>query len=377
MYIHQLDNWPHFFWDRDTVAAEQLRVSRAASFLYGRLSAIGFEGQIQAAVESITYDVMCSSEIEGIHLDNSQVRSSVARKLGARIVNPSEPSHYVDGIVEMMLDATSNYNTDLSDERLFGWHSCLFPNGRSGYSQIDVARYRTSGMRVVSGNYGRERVHYIAPDADRLGEEMARFFQWFNSGDVPNDYVKSAIAHLWFVSIHPFDDGNGRIGRAIADMALSKADDSRMRFFSVSQQINADKKHYYDILERTQSRQDLDITEWLMWYLGCIGKAIENAGRNYQMVVNKSLFWQRNAQTELSARQRDVLNIYLDGYPGKLTAKNWARLAKVSLDTAARDIAYLVSLNILSPNGNQARNVNYRLIVGEGVFLDFLGDAAY
>lgn len=375
MYIHELEGWPNFYWDKDAVGAYQLRVSREASYMYGKLSSIGFQGQLQAVVESITYDVMCSSEIEGVHLDNSQVRSSIARKLGAVINDFAEPSHYIDGIVEMMLDATTNYNSELNSERLFGWHSCLFPNGRSGYSKIDVAQYRTGAMRVVSGNYGRERVHYVAPDADRVGEEMRLFFSWFNSADVQRDYVKSAIAHLWFVCIHPFDDGNGRIGRAIADMALQQADDSKMRFFSVSQQINADKKHYYDILERTQSLKSLDITEWLIWYLECIGKAIENAERNYQMVVDKSAFWQNHSQMDLSARQVDVLNIYLDGYIGKLTAKNWAKLAKVSLDTASRDIKDLVVKNILTPNTNQSRNINYGLILGNGRILDFLSDA--
>ncbi len=375
MYIHELKDWPYFYWDKDSVGAYQLRVSREASYLYGKLSSIGFQGQLQAVVESITYDVMCSSEIEGVHLNNSQVRSSIARKLGAVINDFAEPSHYIDGIVEMMLDSTTNYNSELTSERLFGWHSCLFPNGRSGYSLIDVAKYRTGAMRVVSGNYGRERVHYVAPDADRIGEEMRLFFSWFNSSSVTRDYVKSAIAHLWFVCIHPFDDGNGRIGRAIADMALQQADDSKMRFFSVSQQINADKKHYYDILERTQSKKSLDITEWLIWYLECIGNAIKNAERNYQMVVDKSAFWQNHSQTELSARQCDVINIYLDGYIGKLTAKNWAKLSKVSLDTASRDIKDLVSKNILTPNTNQARNVNYALIIGNGRKLDFLSDA--
>ena len=269
MYIHQSDNWPHFTWDNAKITGKLLAVNKAAGYLSGRLSAIGFDAKQKAVVETITHDIVASSEIEGVLLNTDQVRSSVARNLGVTITNETDSSRYIDGIVEMMMDATSNFKAPLTDDRLFGWHNCLFPNGRSGLIAIDVAKYRSAEMKVVSGMFGREKVHYEAPGPEKVPGEMALFLDWFNSSDTPADYVKSAIAHLWFVCIHPFDDGNGRIGRAIADMALSQADGSPMRFFSMSRQINKDKKSYYDVLERSQ-KQGCDITLWLDWYLDCM-----------------------------------------------------------------------------------------------------------
>ena len=269
---------------------------------------------------------------------------------------------------EMMMDATSNFKAPLTDDRLFGWHNCLFPNGRSGMIAIDVAKYRSAEMKVVSGMFGREKVHYEAPGPEKVPGEMALFLDWFNSSDTPADYVKSAIAHLWFVCIHPFDDGNGRVGRAIADMALSQADGSPMRFFSMSRQINKDKKSYYDVLERSQ-KQGCDITLWLDWYLDCMLRAIADSDDMLSVVLNKAIFWQTYAQAIISDRQRDVLNIYLDGYTGKLTTKNWAKHSKVSPDTALRDIKELETQGILEPQPGRVRDVSYGIRCNQDILL--------
>ncbi|MBR1940773.1 MAG: Fic family protein [Bacteroidaceae bacterium] len=368
MYIHQSNKWPHFIWNETLVTEKLVCVVKAASFLAGRLSTIGFDSQLSAVVETFTHDILASSEIEGVQLNSDQVRSSVARKLGVPITNETTPSHYVEGIVEMMMDATTNYKQPLTHERLFGWHNCLFPNGRSGLMPIDVGKYRTGEMKVVSGMFGREKTHYIAPNPEKVPTEMALFLDWFNNQEQEPNYIKSAIAHLWFVCIHPFDDGNGRIGRAIADMALSQADNSQMRFFSMSQQISKDKKSYYEVLEKTQ-KSDGDITLWLDWYLDCMLRAIDDSGKSLSQVLNKATFWQTHAQTLISERQRKVLNIYLDGYIGKLTTKNWARLSKTSLDTAARDIKDLVDKSILVPQSGSVRNVAYGISCSDSILL--------
>ena len=358
MYIHEDKCWPFFTWDKDTVHAKLNLVNKKVGYLIGRLSIIGFDTQMSAVVETVAHDIIASSEIEGVNLNNEQVRSSVARRLGVTLVDSPEPSRYIDGIVEMALDATTNYTTPLTNERLFGWHNCLFPTGWSGSVRIDVAKYRSGEMKVVSGMFGREKVHYVAPAAHLIDKEMKDFLDWFNHPSISRDYIKSAIAHLWFVCIHPFDDGNGRIGRAIADMALSQAEDSKMRFFSISHQISKDKKQYYDILEKTQ-KGGCEITDWILWYLDCLIRAIEQSDELLSKVLNKAIFWQQHAEAILSARQKDVLNIYLEGYPGKLTAKNWAKRAKVSLDTAARDIKDLIDKRILVPQQGKVRDIHY------------------
>ena len=344
MYIYEHKDWPSFSWNKELIHEKLNNVYKTVGYLMGRLSMLGFDDKMSAAAEAISHDIIASSEIEGIELNNEQVRSSVARKLGVPIQQPAESSRYVDGVVEMALDATVNYSSPLTRERLFGWHNCLFPTGWSGSTKIDVAQYRSGEMKVVSGMFGREKVHYIAPAAEKIEEEMQHFLNWFNAG-THDGYIKSAIAHLWFVCIHPFDDGNGRIGRAIADMALSQAENSSMRFFSISHQINADKKQYYDILEKTQ-KGSCDITEWIAWYLDCLLRAVEQSDKTLSRVLNKTVFWQTHAETVISERQRKVLNLYLDGYPGKLTAKNWAKHSKISLDTALRDIKDLVEKGI-------------------------------
>ena len=362
MYIHQTKDWPHFSWDKDAINAKLVNVNKAAGFLAGRLSAIGFDAQMSAAVETLTHDILASSEIEGVVLNSDQVRSSVARRMGVHIVGDVEPSHYVEGVVEMMMDATGKYNQPLTDERLFGWHNCLFPTGRSGMEVINVGKYRIDPMEVVSGTLGREKVHYRAPEADAVPSEMKQFLDWFNADSTPKDYVKSAVAHFWFVSIHPFDDGNGRISRAIGDMALSQADDSSLRFFSISRQINKDKRKYNAILERCQ-RGGCDITLWIDWYLDCMSRAIESAGEMLSSILDKSIFWQTHSQVVVSDRQKSALNIYLDGYSGKLTVKNWAKLVKVSDDTAARDVKDLVGKGILIPQPGRVRDVSYGISI--------------
>ncbi len=361
MYIYESSQWPHFTWNEAAVQPLLLDINRAIGFLIGQLEHIGFDHRQLAAVDTFTRDVVSSSEIEGVVLNSDQVRSSVARKLGVQITSETEPSHYVDGIVEMMLDATMRYGEPLTDERLFGWHAALFPAGHSGTIPIDVAQYRHGGMAVVSGMFGREKEHYRAPEAEQVPLMMKEFLQWFNTPTSVHDYVKSAVAHLWFVCIHPFDDGNGRIARAISDMALAQADNTARRYFSMSRQINMEKKRYYAVLERAQHGKG-DITEWVVWYLGCMLRAVEASGQLVTTVLQKAIFWQRHTGVALTERQTAMLNVYLDGYEGKLTVKNWSRLAKVSPDTAARDIHDLVNKGLLSPLPNQARNVEYRIV---------------
>lgn len=362
MYIHQTKDWPHFSWDKDVINVKLANVNKAAGFLAGRLSAIGFDAQMSAAVETLTHDILASSEIEGVVLNSNQVRSSVARRMGVHIIGDVEPSHYIEGVVEMMMDATRKYDQPLTDDRLFGWHNCLFPTGRSGMEIINVGKYRIDSMEVVSGTLDREKVHYQAPAADAVPAEMKQFLDWFNADSTPKDYIKSAVAHFWFVSIHPFDDGNGRISRAIADMALSQADDSSLRFFSISRQINKDKRRYNDILERCQ-KGGCDITFWIDWYLDCMLRAIESAGEMLSSILDKSIFWQTHSQVVVSDRQKSALNIYLDGYSGKLNVKNWAKQVKVSDDTAARDVKDLVEKGILVPKPGRVRDVSYGISI--------------
>ena len=361
MYIYESENWANFLWNKDFINDKLLIINKKAGFLSGRLATLGFDSCLKAMTDTITYDVVDSYQIEGVNLDSDMVRSSVARKLGVEIPKHKEPTHYIDGIVEMMLDATSNYDKPLTDNRLFSWHCALFPTMKSGINDINVGKYRSTGMKVISGALGREKVHYQAPEAEQIPAMMSQFLQWFNSNNQYVTYLKSAIAHLYFVSIHPFDDGNGRMARAISDMALSQADNSKMRFFSMSNQINTEKSRYYDILEKTQ-KGDGEITAWLDWYLSCMERAIDKANENLSNVLKKSVFWQQNSQTILSERQKDMINIWLDGYEGKLTAKNWSKLSKKSLDTALRDIKDLVDKQILRPKDGNQRNIEYEIL---------------
>lgn len=357
MFIHEYDNWTEFRWDVDIVHTLQLEAMHRLGFLAGRMAAIGFDSRLTATVEVVTNDVVASSEIEGIQLDTDEVRSSVARKFGVTLPKSKDSTHYVDGIVEMMLDATHNQNEPLSEQRLFKWHAALFPN-QSGL--MTVGAYRAEEMIVVSGAFGRERIHYRAPSPERVPAEMAAFINWMNKSGGVSGILKSAIAHFWFVSIHPFDDGNGRIGRALSDMVLAALDGDGMHFYSLSRQILKDKKHYYKVLEQTQ-RGNGDITDWLVWYFNAIMAAVDDSNSMLSLVLCKAAFWNTHAQASITDRQRMVLNKYLDGYDAKLTAKNWAKIAGVSKDTALRDIDALVKQGILIPTPGRVRDIPYSI----------------
>lgn len=356
MFIHEYDNWTEFRWDNETINALQLQAMHRLGYLAGRMAAIGFDSRLAATVEAVTNDVVASSEIEGVRLDTDEVRSSVARKFGVTLPKSKEPTHYVDGIVEMMLDATHNHRKPLDEERLFGWHHALFPNK----TDMTIGAYRTAEMSVVSGMFGRERIHYRAPSPDRVPAEMSRFIEWMNNPGNKAGILKSAIAHLWFVSIHPFDDGNGRIGRAISDMVMAALDGDGMHFYSLSRQILKDKNHYYKVLERTQ-RGNGDITEWLEWYFNAIIAAVDDSDAMLSLVLRKAAFWNAHSQATITERQRMVLNRYLDGYDAKLTAKNWEKIAGVSRDTALRDIEALVRQGILIPTPGRVRDIPYSI----------------
>lgn len=364
MYIHETDSWPIFTWDRTRTDPKLAAINKATGYLDGILSAIGFDVKERAAVEAYTHDIVASSEIEGLLINSDQVRSSIARRMGIKITGEVPYGHYVDGIVEMMLDAVQGYDKPLTNDRLFGWHCCLFPGGRSGYKEINVGEYRVDEMSVISGALDREKVHYRAPSPDRVQKEMDVFLKWFNDPSTPRDYIKSAVAHFWFVSIHPFDDGNGRIGRAIADMALSQADNSPRRYFSMSRQIGQEKNKYYDILERCQ-KGTTDLTAWIEWYLDCMLRAIKGAEEMLSAILDKAVFWQNHSQADINERQRTVLNIFLDEDKGKLTAKRWAKLAKVSPDTAVRDVQYLTEIGILVPEEGKVRNIAYGIKISD------------
>lgn len=364
MYIHETDSWPIFTWDRTRTDPKLAAINKATGYLDGILSAIGFDVKERATVEAYTHDIVASSEIEGLLINSDQVRSSIARRMGIKITGEVPYGHYVEGIVEMMLDAVQGYDKPLTNDRLFGWHSCLFPGGRSGYEEINVGKYRVDEMSVISGALDREKVHYRAPSPDRVQKEMDVFLKWFNDPSTPRDYIKSAVAHFWFVSIHPFDDGNGRIGRAIADMALSQADNSPRRYFSMSRQIGQEKNKYYDILERCQ-KGTTDLTAWIEWYLDCMLRAIKGAEEMLSSILDKAVFWQNHSQADINERQRTVLNIFLDEDKGKLTAKRWAKLAKVSPDTAVRDVQYLTEIGILVPEEGKVRNIAYGIKISD------------
>lgn len=361
MYIHEHPTWPIFHWDSSKIMMPLEAVSRGQGLLFGRLSNLGFEDKLQAMAENVTRDVVYSSEIEGIRLNADEVRSSIARRLGIdRMKNNASASHYVDAVVAVTIDACEHANEPLTDEKLFGWQAAFFPTGFSNGVSIEVGRYRTHEEHIISGYMGREKVHYVAPSPDRVPAEMRRFIDWFNSAkDVPLT-IASAIAHLWFVSIHPFEDGNGRLSRILGDILLTQGDNSPLRFYNMSSELNRDKKHYYEILERVQ-KGDGDITEWLVWYLQTLSAALEESNRIVSRTLAKSLFWQRVASVPMTERQTNTLNIFLDGYEAKITTKQWATLNKCSVDTAGRDIQDLVSKNILVEDIPGAKRPSYAI----------------
>ncbi len=363
MYMHELAEWPAFRWDAERLAEPLAAVARRQGRFAGRMAALGFELRAEAVLETLTEDVLKSSEIEGEILDKDQVRSSIARRLGMDIAGLVPADRDVEGVVEMMLDATQHYDLPLTADRLFGWHAALFPTGRSGMHRITVGAWRPAEagpMQVVSGPVGREKVHFEAPDAPRLDEEMQAFLDWFEKDQGLDLVLKASIAHLWFVTVHPFEDGNGRIARAIADMSLARSEQSPQRFYSMSSQIRRERKVYYALLERTQ-KGDLDITEWLAWCLACLDRAFDGAEVILSTVLRKARFWEAYASEPLNDRQRKVLNRLLDGFEGGLTNRKWVALAKTSPDTALRDITDLVNRGILVRDEGGGRSTNYSL----------------
>jgi Fic family protein len=363
-YIHELKGWPKFLWRQEELAASLADAHHAQGRLMGRMESLGFALRSEAELETLTEEIVKSSEIEGEKLSKEQVRSSIARRLGMDVGALAPADRHVEGAVEMMLDATRNYSKPLSARRLSDWHAALFPTGRSGMTRIRAGRWRddrSGPMQVVSGPMGRERVHYQAPAAGRLDKEMRAFLAWLNGKETPDPILKAGIAHLWFVTIHPFDDGNGRIARAIADMALARSEHSAQRFYSMSAQIRAERKAYYEILENTQ-KGDLDITPWLAWFLDCLRRAIGGAETILANVLAKADFWKAHAAEPLNERQRKILNRVLDGFEGKLTSSKWAALGECSQDTASRDIDDLVNRKILVRQPGGGRSTSYALV---------------
>ena len=366
IYIHDQPDWPRLQWNDEALAALLSDVRHRQGRLIGRMEALGFDLQREAVLGTLVEDVVKSSDIEGEKLDAGQVRSSVARRLGMDAGGIGRADRDVEGVVEMMLDATRRFDEPLTAERLCDWQASLFPTGRSGMRWITVGAWRESSsdpMQVVSGPAGRERVHFEAPSAARVDAEMQAFLDWFEAPTDIDPVLKAALAHLRFVTVHPFDDGNGRIARAVADMALARSEGSSQRFYSMSSQIRAERNAYYDVLERTQ-QGTTDVSEWMGWFLGCLGRAIERAAAALGGVLAKARFWERAAGLSLNDRQRLVLNRLLDGFEGKLTTSKWAKLAKCSQDTALRDIAFLVDHGLLVRNPGGGRSTSYRLAEG-------------
>ena len=361
IYIHEQDDWPYFKWDNNKVLLKLGETRNQQGKLLGKMETLGFDLQNEAVLNTLTLDVIKSSEIEGEFLEQEQVRSSIARRLGLDIAGSIYSERNVDGIVEMMLDATQRYSVPLTTDRLFDWHAALFPTGRTHLYKITVADWRKEGpMQVVSGPMGKEKIHYEAPHSERVAKEMDDFLYWFENEEGIDLVLKAAIAHLWFVTIHPFDDGNGRITRAITDMLLSRSDKSVQRFYSMSAQIKVERKEYYNILEKIQ-KGNLDITEWILWFLNCLTNAINATESILSKVLYKAEFWKIHSTTILNERQQKMINKLLDGFNGKLTSSKWGKINKCSQDTALRDIQDLIKKNILQKEASGGRSTNYEL----------------
>jgi Fic family protein len=362
-YIHEKPGWPEFTWEGEALASPLAAVRHKQGLLLGRMETLGFDLRAEASLAALTRDVVKSSAIEGEKLDPEEVRSSIARRLGLDIAGLPKAGREVEGVVEMMLDATRNFEKPLTKQRLFDWHASLFPTGRSGMNRITVGAWRkpeSGAMQVVSGPMGREKLHFVAPAAHRLEGETSRFIKWFNAPLAMDPVIKAGIAHFWFVSIHPFEDGNGRIARAIADMALARADGTPDRFYSMSSQIETDRKDYYLRLEAAQ-RGDVNITVWLEWFLGCLDRSLDGADGAIGAVLNKARMWQRINRRAVNERQRLVINRMLNGFKGPLSTSKYAKLAKCSADTALRDIRELLERGILVQNPGGGRSTSYRL----------------
>ncbi len=359
-YIYQYKSWPDFTWNEKEIQVILGKLRHLQGKIFGQINALGFSIKEETLLSTLTLDVVKSSEIEGEFLNYEQVRSSIARKLGIEYAGMIYPDRNVEGVVEMLLDATQNYEQPLNEERLFAWHGALFPIGRSGLYEIDVACYRKDEMQIVSGAMGKEKVHYQAVPVKQVKLEMDKFFDWFNNETKIDPVIKSAIAHFWFIIIHPFDDGNGRIARAISDLLLASSDNSSLRFYSLSNQILLERKVYYDTLQKVQ-HNDADITEWIIWFLNCLYRALKNSEKTIEKVLHKADFWDKHKNTELNSRQRLMLNKLFDGFEGKLKTSKWAKITKCSQDTALRDIKDLIEKGILRQEKSGGRSTNYEL----------------
>ncbi len=363
IYIHQNKQWPHFTWDKERLINLLAKVRNQQGQLIGKMKSFGFDLQSEAFLETFTLDVLKTTEIEGIILDSNQIRSSIAKRLGIDIAGLPKADRDVEGVVDMMFDATKNYNKKLTKERLFDWHFSLFPTGRVGMNKIIVGDWRddsTGPMQVVSGALGKEKVHFEAPSSNLIDKEITSFLIWINKNQDLDIVLKAGIAHLWFLTIHPFEDGNGRISRAITDMFLAKSDGVSERFYSMSAQIRKERKAYYQILEKTQ-KGDLDLTDWLFWFLNCLSNALTESDIILAKVIYKHNFWRENAMRMQNNRQKLLLNKLLDGFTGKLTSSKWGKIAKCSQDTALRDIQDLIDKGILKKSVGGGRNTNYEL----------------
>lgn len=363
IYIWQYPEWPSFTWNDSRLIALLSEVRNLEGKIQGMMDGLGFDVQSMTALNVMTEDVLRSNEIEGVILNSDKVRSSIAKHLGIDTAGLPQPDHYTEGVVQIMMDAVTNCNKPLTPERLFNWHAALFPTGRSGMYPITVGAYRTGGepMQIVSGAMGKEKVHYEAPPSDVVPDMMTDFLTWINSDNTVIDPVlKAAVAHLWFVAIHPFDDGNGRLTRTITDMQLAKADGFPLRFYSMSAEILREKKAYYEILEHTTSNST-DITEWLEWFLNTMKSSILRAEETVKRVVSKSSFWQRHREIPMNERQVKMVNMLWDGFTGKLTSSKWAKITKTSQATALRDITDLIEKGILTAAADGGRSSNYLL----------------
>ncbi len=367
-YIYQNKQWPDFQWDENQISPRLASVRFKQGRLIGQMENLGFQLQKEATLMAMTVEVIKSSEIEGEILDVAQVRSSIARRMGIDVAGLIPSDRQVDGVVDMMIDATQNFNQPITSERLFGWHALLFPTGRSGARKIVVGHLRNNAkedpMQVISGAIGRERVHYQAPDSVYIPSEINAFIRWFNEELKLDALLKAAIAHLWFVTIHPFEDGNGRIARTIADMQLTRSDHSLYRFYSMSAQIRLERNAYYEILEETQ-KGEMDITNWVMWFLSCLDRALDSSRGLLDKVLAKAKLWERFKLVSMNERQSQMINMMLDGFEGKLTTTKWAKITKTSADTALRDIQDLINKNVLVKVGDSRKGASYEIRVGE------------
>lgn len=363
MYIYERLGWPNFTWDTQRIGELLAIVKFNQGLLLGKMSELGFAMRDEAVLQTLTSSIIKTSEIEGEHLDADEVRSSIAKHLGIKIAGQIKTDRSIDGVVEIHLDATQHCDKPLTEERLCGWHAALFPRGFSGIQIINPGHFRIDSegpMQVVSGGYGREKIHFQAPPANKLSGELQIFLTWFNAKPKFNLLIKAGIAHLWFVTLHPFDDGNGRIARAIADMVLARSDNQKNRYYSMSTQIRNERKKYYEIVESTQ-RNNLDITPWLEWFLGCLDRAINQSEIILKNVFNKAAFWKQHAAKSFNQRQIEMLNVLFDGFKGVLTSSKWAKMTKCSQDTAARDIQQLIENNILVRSAEGGRSTHYEL----------------